>query len=497
MNDGRHSAARRRGRLAFGAAVAFVLTAGAVSAPSASAPADQWALRGGRLPAGLPAGDNASFSRPSCPAPGECVAVGSYDIATGPESETQVALIESVSERQVHVIAAPVPGHVARTDASSALSAVSCWQPGSCVAVGGYLTLNGQGPPGALVETLANGVWTPTMIPETSAGTRFRHGGLSNVACNAQQCVALGLYRDAANDFHPFAAERTSDGTWTVHDLAVPAGNWNGQLELVSPACPPSGGCVFIANGNRDDDSTTEVDSYLVYRSGDVWKGVRFPTWNHEPIRAYTMECSSAGNCVALATIGADGRRQPLVAEVLTDGVLAREQITLPPAPNGRREPYPSSIDCPADGTCVAAVTDRVADTLGHQVTELGTVFLRRSDGVGWLAERAPVPPDGPSRPAWLRSVSCSTPTSCVAVGEVDRVIDGVSSSRPLVARMTGYAWTLRELGLPPGTDDGDGDGLYLVTCADPVCVATGSTGRSAADVSRTAGLVAIGTATQ
>ena len=102
----------------------------------------------------------------SCPAVGECVAVGSYAIPpySSPESfdDTQ-GLIETLSAGTWTAVAAPAAGlsPAPTPNPNNVPDAVSCPVSGSCVAVGSYTAANGTLHPG-LIESLAGGTWAAT-----------------------------------------------------------------------------------------------------------------------------------------------------------------------------------------------------------------------------------------------------------------------------------------------------------------------------------------------
>ena len=104
---------------------------------------------------GGPAGvnDNAALIRVSCPAPGNCVAVGYYGQGSG--------LIETLSGGTWTPATAPLPA--GQAGMTSDLDGVSCSAPGNCVAVGTY-TGQDKAEHG-LIETLTGGTWTAATAP--------------------------------------------------------------------------------------------------------------------------------------------------------------------------------------------------------------------------------------------------------------------------------------------------------------------------------------------
>jgi pimeloyl-ACP methyl ester carboxylesterase len=130
----------------------------------------------------LPAGETGlgvTLYGVSCPALGNCVAVGSY---TG-QDHAEHGLIETLSGSAWTAATAPFPPG----SATETLLAVACPASGTCAAVG---EAGGH----ALIETLANGTWT-LVQPSLPTGASSGEARLSGVACPANgTCVATGFY---------------------------------------------------------------------------------------------------------------------------------------------------------------------------------------------------------------------------------------------------------------------------------------------------------------
>ena len=173
----------------------------------------------------------------SCPTTAFCVAVGSYPV-TGPDlSEPD---IETLSGGTWVESEAPVPANVSSSSQviGNQLDSVTCPATGSCEAVGNY-TLASNSEPGPLLDTLANGTWTPLEGPLPGSG---KYGSLADVSCPTMaSCVAVGEYVIPANTGNSAAPLIETFGSgWT-------ATSGPGGLYLSHVSCPASGTCV--ANG--------------------------------------------------------------------------------------------------------------------------------------------------------------------------------------------------------------------------------------------------------
>jgi len=173
----------------------------------------------------------------SCPTTAFCVAVGSYPAAGNGVSEPD---IETFSGGTWVESEAPVPANVsgASREIGNQLDSVTCPAAGSCEAVGSY-TLASNSEPGPLLDTLANGTWTPLEGPLPGSG---KYGTLADVSCPTMaSCVAVGEYVIPANTGNAAAPLIETFGSgWT-------ATSGPGGLYLSSVSCPASGTCM--ANG--------------------------------------------------------------------------------------------------------------------------------------------------------------------------------------------------------------------------------------------------------
>ena len=179
------------------------------------------------------------FNAVACPVAGSCVAVG---------SDGDQALIDTLSGGTWSFTPAPLP---ADGGGDAYLHSLSCPALGSCMAVGTYI---GQGGFQGLIETLSDGIWTPTTMP-APANSVFPSepnatGG--EVSCPAVgSCVAIWGYEDTTGNLGN-VIETLSDGTWTPLEAPLPA-NENPeyrQSDLTDLTCPAPGSCVAVGTYN-------------------------------------------------------------------------------------------------------------------------------------------------------------------------------------------------------------------------------------------------------
>jgi hypothetical protein len=147
-----------------------------------------------------PPNNYAALASVSCARPGSCIAVGNY-LTTASEPRT---LAEAWNGRRWRLLAALTP---AGTRAGAGLHATWCLRSGACLAVGGADTL-------LLGEQWTGHAWRYTAVPRQPA--KNVSANLLGIACWQERgCMAVGDYFGASQVVYPLA--ETWDGTrWTV-----------------------------------------------------------------------------------------------------------------------------------------------------------------------------------------------------------------------------------------------------------------------------------------
>lgn len=169
------------------------------------------------------------------------------------------------------------------------------------------------------------------------------------------------------------------------------------------------------------------------------------------------VSCPSPRACVAVGLIG-----PPVGATVaLTRSWDGRRWSNQPAAvPSGAVSVGLSAVSCSSRFRCTA---------VGSFTTSSGavTALAEGWDGRRWRIERLPAGPSGLS--SRLSGVSCTSRTTCVAVGSA---FDNVGHSESLAERWDGRRWSIQTVPMPPG---GFRATLSAVSCAARfACTAVG-----------------------
>jgi hypothetical protein len=129
----------------------------------------------------------------------------------------------------------------------------------------------------------------------------------------------------------------------------------------------------------------------------------------------------------------------------------------LPSEPNFYSDPVLNGVSCVSARHCVAVGSYVDTTLVGHAVIEIW-------DGTSWSQATVPQPSDT-DQDVTLNAVSCTTATTCTAVGGYGQV------GQPFAEQLSGSGWSLQTV---PG-----GYGLTGVSCVDSgsFCAAVGASG--------------------
>lgn len=403
--------------LVAGAGVIFA--ASASLAPAAGAEASPMVRTWTVQPSPSPQGALASgLAAVSCWGPGSCVAVGAGDYPSGQQIPNQGMLVEQLSDGKWTVVTTPTISGAT----SSALTGVSCPVAGFCVAIGS-VQLAAKSAADLLVETWNGTAWSHRILPNPPGGTL---PGLAAVSCAAKEaCVAVGNYVGNKTDTYRPLAEQLAGSTWSVLPTPVPphGGGATGNSEFTGVDCPTTTLCEAVGNVAYND-TLQNVFAYAL--SGSAWTYQHQVNPGPDPgnIDA-AVSCSGAGACTSAGSVQIIGE---LSLAEYWDGSTWVRQAT--PAPVRRPDSALYGVSCDGGSSCVAVGESyRVDPKDGHLIDPrvMGEVWNGRT----W-SQSPPVVPSGVS--AGLSGISCPSPTACVAVGGASTA----SSESTLVEAYTG-----------------------------------------------------------
>lgn len=411
-----------------------------------------WSLQTTPRPAG---GVFNSLSAVSCIATLSCSAVGSFTNST---TTLQVTLAERQHGTAWSIETTPNPIGATR----SSLSDVSCVTANACTSVG--QALKDDGTVVSLAERWDGRAWSQQSTPNPAGAIEST---LTGVACaTSNSCMAVGSSVDPAGSTRPLV-ERWDGSAWTLSAAPTPTGSPVSRLQGVS--CTTSAACTAVGDYKNSDG--TGFTALAERWDGAAW--VIQPTRNPNSLTSTGLSgvsCSSASACIAVGgqSIGSQG------SFVVTFDTLAERwdgsawTILTTPNPAGATGGSGlSRVSCTSSTACIA-----VGDYGPVPAPHAGLSLAERWDGSMWTLQPTPNPPGADQSP--LFGVSCTSATSCTAVGDF---VDPTGLSLTLAEYWNGERWTIQPTPNPAGTIFAQLAGISCTSTG--ICTAVGLVSRA------------------
>lgn len=298
----------------------------------------------------------------------------------------------------------------------------------------------------------ALGAWTVQRTPVLATAPPSELTGISCVTHSF--CVAVGSTDERGQPL----AERWNGRVWTV-DRGLSA---IGAKSLVGVACRVVNFCMAVGN---ELPSGVFARPFAALWNGRSWRKEEPPVGlsGEQEAALLGVSCSSRTTCVSVGVIKGTGSFVPLVED--WNGSTWTPEL----GPNPTGDGTLVSVACTSAKACMATGSAGRTDSTSF------TPLAARWDGSTWTAESVP-----PAMPGELTesfdSVSCSSLSSCTAVG------DGQVSANPtvspfetplfgLVAHWNGAAWT--DVTLPAKLELNNP--LSSVSCLGSYCAVVGA----------------------
>jgi len=274
------------------------------------------------------------------------------------------------------------------------LLSVSCLAATSCTAVGSI-----SGAP--LAEQWAGGAWSVTL----NQGAGYMHGVyLRGVSCtSASACTAAGFYvrlfpypghKPPFRAAYQTLAEQWNGTAWSVQttpDEGTAVHNW-----LYSVSCTAANACIAVGG-------LQGVPGLAMRWDGTAWsiQNVSSPDYT-----LYGVSCTSATACTAVGLLTADIANSPSVYVDRWDGTRWWQQSV--PLPPDAKAATLYGVSCPSAKACAA---------VGGYTTRSGVeeALAEEWNGTTWTV--VPTPTPGGATSTTLAGVSCSSASTCTAVG--------------------------------------------------------------------------------
>jgi hypothetical protein len=319
-----------------------------------------------------------------------------------------------------------------------------------------------------MVVTETQGVWArarTVMLPVGASTSRSaQNADLDSVECvRVGDCEAFGSYVDARKQTDGMVVTETR-GVWgraSRFELApgVDIPRHSGALSLASVSCGVRGNCEGVL---RYFGAGGANDSAIAVETHGVWDGIqeiRLPigvkaSAYNEYAQPRSLSCTSQGNCVAVGEDVVGGIYAPVVATE-TRGAWARARPLALPINNAThsstRGAILRSVACTKPGSCVA-VGDDADDQTGAHILVASEV-----DGTWERAQAVRLPPNAtmPNKGRYpaLEMVAIPFAVACASSGNCVAVgVYGASNdtSQALIVTEANGHWARAGELMPP-----------------------------------------------
>lgn len=306
---------------------------------------------------------------------------------------------------------------------------------------------------------------------------------LGPVTCpSSSACVAAGTFVDL-RVLNKWPLVLTGLGkSWKATKPPLPANaiTTYQSTAVTSLACPAASRCV--AAGTYAGSAGAQ-DGLLLSGIGSTWKAIEAPLPanaippGNQNVQLWSVACASVSSCVAVGSYTDSSAGQQAL---LLTGSGTSWKATEAPLPvnaaTGGPETTLASVTCSSASSCVAVGTynDSSGGLEGLLVTGSGT---------SWKATEAPLPANAAAAgsqnaslafPPGSGSVACSSATSCVAVGSY---LDSSTVQHGLLVTGSGTSWKATEAPLPANAGQQTQAGMVSVACpAQPPDLPSGCT---------------------
>ena len=262
---------------------------------------------------------------------------------------------------------------------------------------------------------------------------------------SADACMAVGTVIEGPPVIAGFPlAESWNGKTWTIRAIPNPKGSTNSNLFAVS--CVAAKTCMAV--GSYEDAAAPTGAPFSEVWNGKTWTIKTAPTPGGDNSSPIGVSCVSARYCVAVG-FSIIGDNNNAYSEVW-NGKTWRIKPT--PRPSGTTYSDLGSVSCRSAKFCMA-VGDYQINNSAKSMT-----LAEEWNGRTWATKATPNAKDGVNGDG-IRSVACSSPSACLAVGTP-------------VEAWNGHSWKIKASPSRKGTNS------YLsgVSCAAAnSCMAVGS----------------------
>ena len=270
---------------------------------------------------------------------------------------------------------------------------------------------------------------------------------------------------------------------WTGQQAPLPTGpdapGANPTTTMYQESCSSPVTCVDA--GYYEDGASTEHGLLETYAGGS-WSALEMPLPSDAASggfsKAFGTSCAVDGSCVAVGEYLTTGGGDDAVIDTLSGGHWGTLEAPLPSdtATAGSSEAFLKSVDCTSASSCTAVGTYR--NTGGAFVGFIDTLA-----GGQWSSQVAPQPAGAATNHfVVLESVSCPSVGGCAAGGFYENA--GGTDTGELLSQASNGSWTAEDAPLPADAGTGSSEMSVIgnfavapqaVSCGPTSCAAVGA----------------------
>jgi hypothetical protein len=248
-------------------------------------------------------------------------------------------------------------------------------------------------------------------------------------------------------------ASNADPSAWTVEKSANVLGK---QGLLVADSCGSATSCMAVGYGfNNAGIENAEAQRW----NGSKWSVQKLPETPGDLASEFLgVSCASATACTAVGAYLESSEVQVSLAEAWNGTSWSIETT---PNPSGAQTSTLEGVSCTSSTKCIAVGGSE--DSSGNTTT-----LVEKRKGTSWSIETTPNPSG--SEDTLLKSVACTSTSSCTAVGGYE---DSSGNEYTLAESSNGNAWSIQTTPNPSGSTESVPLG---VSCASATaCTAVGA----------------------
>ncbi len=325
-------------------------------------------------------------------------------------------------------------------------------QLGVIVMVGRLLRVTGT------ILVIAAALVIPALARSSpAAASNFTLGLLFGDSCTSTTfCMAVGNNNGNETLTTGTLAESWNGSFWSVVPSPSPSSSANFD-SLSGVSCTSTTFCMAVGTNSH---ATTLIESW----NASVWSVVPSPSPSSDGNSLDNVSCVSAKDCVAVGSTGGNSTTFSQTLVESWDGTTW--SVTPTPTPVYNNNSF-QSVSCTSSTSCMAVgETAQCVLTPVFSCGPMHQMLVESWNGTSWSIDTTPNENGTDS----LASVSCSSSTSCVGLGDSLNSSTGVSEG--LVDSWNGTSWTVTD-GPDIGTNGGFLSSMSCLSAADCVGVGT------------------------